>query len=287
MTSTHSSHPIWRSHRRPTASPRPGHVGVTAGVVTGVVMLVLAVWGPVRPGPGATVLLLVVGLAALLAVGILAQTVHDARDPATLALLEHIDDLDSEHPAGLAGASAGSEGSEPTSRPTVSPSRRDVTQLRVHVLEQTLEEQSKEIRELLEERAHAGPDTAERARPSIAVRALRGRLAVVPGTLAADRVAAALDRLVVSTGLERISLPAPTEAGITPPVRPPATPPVTQSSPESYPESSPEAPPARAPELDDDAPSLVEPEVVLPVPRPEPQHPTQRTRRSRRRHVRA
>jgi hypothetical protein len=107
MTSTYSSRPLRRSMWLPTASRRPRHAGVTAGVMSGVAILVLVLWGLLRPGPAASVLLLVVGLAALLAVAVLARRSPSTSEPATLALLEHIDDLFSEHVAGPAGPRAG------------------------------------------------------------------------------------------------------------------------------------------------------------------------------------
>lgn len=107
MTSTYSSRPLRRSMGRPAAFGRPRHAGVTAGVMSGVVILVVVLWGLLRPGPAASVLLLVVGLAALLAVGVIARRTPSTREPATLALLEHIDDLFSEHVAGPAGLRAG------------------------------------------------------------------------------------------------------------------------------------------------------------------------------------
>ena len=284
----------WHAMRWPTTSSGRRRAVVIAAVL--MVALVLVAWTLLPPGTGVIGLLLVVGTCALLALLLLARSVVSRTGPATLALLEHINDLGSHHPAESEHLHREVAVAE-SPRAEESPSRPGVTELRVRVLEQALEEQSQRVRELLADRPGMGPDEAGRARPAIAVRALRQRLAEVPGDVATDRLATALDRLVVTAGLERITLAAAVGAPTGPSVAGPSADTVSDPSPdlladlppEPSPDPSPAAPLGPITELDEvhqDAPAFVEPEVVLPVPRPATPHPPQRKRRGLRRHVR-
>lgn len=279
----------WQAVRWPATSSARRRALVVAAALG--LLLVLAVWALLRPGTGGVVLLAWVGVCALVALRLLAQAMVDRTGPATLALLEHINDLEPDPPAGPGHVHREVTAAE-APRSDASSSHPGVTELRVRVLEQALEEQSQRVRELLTDRAAMGPDDAARARPAIAVRALRPRLAGVPGEVATDRLATALDRLVVTAGLERITLPPATDAPAGPAVAGPAADavpdPSSDLSAEPSPATSPHsmAEPAGLDEVDEVAAPFDEPEVVLPVPRPATPHAPQRKRRSLRRHVR-
>ena len=279
----------WQAVRWPATSSARWRALVVAAALG--LLLVLAAWALLRPGTGGVVLLAGVGICALLALRLLAQAMGSRTGPATLALLEHINDLENA-PLAVSGHVHREVTAADGPAAEASPSHPGVTELRVRVLEQALEEQSQRVRELLTDRAATGPDDAGRARPAIAVRALRQRLAEVPGDVATDRLVTALDRLVVTAGLERITLPPAADGPAGPAVAVPAADavpdPSSDLSPEPSPATSPHsmAEPAGLDEVDEVAAPFDEPEVVLPVPRPATPHAPQRKRRSLRRHVR-